>query len=698
MTLAMNVSSDLRRLSLAIAACGAGVLVAWRLGAPYPYLLVALASTAIVGLFMQYRELRARGKGLRVALEERERLQEALRTSDQSLGRFLDTLPVIVWRTTPDGEPDYINWRAASHGRRSLADVVNLQRQGKLVHPADADLTTREWARARETGTPFDVIHRIRGVDGVYRWFHTRAEPLRDEAGRVIHWYGVDVDVDQRKKAEEALRKSEQELRLLIETLPAMVWRTTADGEADYVNHRWMSYTGGSLALVANPEWQGSYFHPDDAERLVREWRRARETETAFDVTGRVRRADGSYRWFHTIAEPLRDEAGRIIHWYGVDVDIDDRKQADEALRKSERELRLFLDTLPAMVWRATPEGDPDYINQRLADYLGRPVAQLTQQQWREIVHPDDVDTAAREWAAALETESPLAGQYRFRRADGVYRWFQFHAEPLRNVDGRIVHWYGVQVDIDDSKRIEDALRSTQAKLSRASQLATVAELAASIAHEISQPLAALVANAHAGQRWLSAEPPNLERAQLSVERIIRDGNGAADVVSRIRALFQRTESTRTLLDLNEVIGEVSRLMSDELSSRDVGIETDLEDDLPPTWADRVQMQQVLVNLARNGVEAMASEESHPKVLSIRSRRDGTNSVLIEIRDLGRGLEDVERVFEPFFTTKEKGMGMGLAISRSIVEAHRGRLWATSNMPRGATFSFTLPIGASDPG
>jgi C4-dicarboxylate-specific signal transduction histidine kinase len=264
----------------------------------------------------------------------------------------------------------------------------------------------------------------------------------------------------------------------------------------------------------------------------------------------------------------------------------------------------------------------------------------------------------------------------------------------LRDGDGHVVRWYGVNVDIDDQKKLEEALRTTQAKLSRASEIATVSELAASIAHEISQPLAALVANGHAIQRWLSAEPPNLERAQLTAERIIRDGAGAAEVVNRIRALFKRTDLTRTPLDLNEVIGEVNRLMTDEVGTRNVRIVTDLADDLPPIWADRVQMQQVIANLARNGVEAMESEERQPKVLVIRSRRDGTNSVLIEIRDSGSGLEDVEKVFEPFFTTKQEGMGMGLAICRWIVEAHQGRLWATKNTPRGAVFTFTLPVSS----
>src|SRR5439155_1745969 len=226
---------------------------------------------------------------------------------------------------------------------------------------------------------------------------------------------------------------------------------------------------------------------------------------------------------------PLRDEQGRILRWYASGTDIDDRKRAEEALRKSEQELRLLIATLPAMVWRTTAHGEPDYINQRYADYLGRSLAELTQQRWREVVHPEDVATSARVWPWALETGTPVDTTCRFRRADGAYRWFHVHAEPLRDGDGHVVRWYGVNVDIDDRKRAEEALRTRQAKLSRASRIAIVSELAASIAHEISQPLAALVANGHAIQRWLSAEPPNLDRARLTADRLIRDGNAAAE-------------------------------------------------------------------------------------------------------------------------------------------------------------------------
>jgi PAS domain S-box-containing protein len=649
--------------------------------------------------------------GVDIDIDDQKRTDAALRESERSLNRLIETLPAMVWRATPDGEPDYINPRLANYtgrgldgvGRgpedvgRTLDDLVTLKVQNAMIHQDDLEAAARAWARAHETQAALDLTARLRGADGSYRWFQARAEPMRDEGGHIVHWYGVAVDIDDRKRAEEGLRKSEQELRGIVDAIPQTIVVLGPDGSGLYANRPLLDYTGLTMEQLMAPDSRGNpvLFHPEDWARLQDERRQGLSRAMPFDIEWRVRRNDGQYRWFLVRYHPLRDEQGRILRWYASGTDIDDRKRAEEALRNSEQELRLLIETLPAMVWRTTADGEPDYINQRYADYLGRSLAELAQQQWREIVHPDDVATAAREWTSARETETPLDTTCRFRKADGAYRWFHVHAEPLRDGDGRVVRWYGVNVDIDDQKRTEEALRTTQAKLSRASEIATVSELAASIAHEVSQPLAALVANSHAIQRWLSAEPPNLERAQLTAERIIRDGNAAAEVVNRIRALFKRTDLSRTQLDLNEVIREVNRLMTDKVATSDVRIETDLADDVPPIWADRVQMQQVIANLARNGVEAMESEESYPKVLSIHSRRDGTNSVLIEIRDHGSGLEDVERVFEPFFTTKDTGMGMGLTICRWIVEAHQGRLWAARNNPRGAVFSFTLPISSS---
>jgi PAS domain S-box-containing protein len=403
------------------------------------------------------------------------------------------------------------------------------------------------------------------------------------------------------------------------------------------------------------------------------------------------------------LGSPSSDAAGNAVY-ASPTIDIDDQEEGEEALRSSEQELRLLIDTIPALVWCAIPNGAPSYLNKRMVDYTGMTLhgsdlleggsrPSLTRQ---VIIHPDELVELERLWFHSVRSGETFSMRHRLRRADGVYRWVDARAEPLHDSDGRIVQWYGVCVDIEDETRMQDALRATQDKLSRASQAASLAELSASIAHEVNQPLAAVIANSHACQRWLSTEPPNLQRARVTVERIIRDANGAAEVVSRIRALFKQTFSTRVSVDLNEVITEVCKLISNDVTKKSISIETDLQENLPLTLVDRVQIQQVLVNLTRNGIDAMESNADYPKSLLIRSRRDGMNEVLVEVRDRGSGVEDVERIFEPFFTTKEKGMGMGLAICRSIIEAHDGRLRATKNEFRGATLTFTIPAYSSE--
>jgi signal transduction histidine kinase len=250
---------------------------------------------------------------------------------------------------------------------------------------------------------------------------------------------------------------------------------------------------------------------------------------------------------------------------------------------------------------------------------------------------------------------------------------------------------------IETRRRIEDALSRTQARLSRATRFATVAELAASIAHEISQPLSAVVANGQACMQWLSAEPPNVANARVAAERIIRDGKDAGEVVGHIRALFKKTALERIDLNVNEVIDEVLRLIHKETVEKRIAIETDLERKLPPTLGDRVQLQQVIFNLLLNGIEAMETVTDRPKKLLICSKLQNSDVILVEIRDYGTGLADAEKAFEAFYTTKENGMGMGLSICRSIVEAHGGRLGITPSKGPGTTFFFTLPLGPNAP-
>jgi hypothetical protein len=640
---------------------------------------------------------------LLVDVDDRKRAEEALLKSEQQFRLLIDTIPALVWSTMPDGRRSYMNNRTLTYlgmDREHLPEY-----QFSCVHPDDAEPLAREWAYALESGEPFSSLHRLRHADGGYRWHEARAEALRDETGNVVQWYGVNVDVDDRQKAEEALRQSEQQLRQLIDTIPSLVWCATPEGEPSYLNKRLMDYLGVGLdqfdtsdGLSLQAAAMSALVHPDDLPGSEKLWAHCIRTGESYIMRYRLRRADGAYRWMDGRREPLRDEEGRVVQWYCVTIDIDDRQKAEEALRRSEHQLRLLTDTIPALVWCATPDGKPSYVNKRLIDYTGMSLDGFDNGgnsaiSLRAVVHPNDLPAVERLWFQCVATGESFAMRYRLRRADGVYRLVDGRADPLRDEAGRVVQWYGVNVDIEDETQMQDALRSAQDKLSRAAQAASLSEMSASIAHEINQPLAAIVTSGYACLRWLSADPPNVEKARLTAERTIRDGNVAADVVRRIRALFQRsTVAAGSRLDINSVIAEVCQLLSDEACRRNVRIETGMEPELPPAAADRVQIQQLLMNLARNALDAMDQTDDSFKELFIRSRRNNKDTLLIEVRDYGAGLTDVDKVFEPFFTTKAKGMGMGLAICRSIVEAHAGRLWASKNECRGATFSFTLPV------
>jgi PAS domain S-box-containing protein len=371
--------------------------------------------------------------------------------------------------------------------------------------------------------------------------------------------------------------------------------------------------------------------------------------------------------------------------------DISERKQAEETLRASERDLSLIIETIPGMVWCADPDGELNYLNQRLLDFTGTGREAWEQLGWTNFLHPDDAEATVRAWSHAVATSQSYDNQCRFRRLDGVFRWFRVLGQAARDAEGRVTRWYGLLIDIDDRKNMEAALRSSEMRLSRATRTATVGEFAASIAHEINQPLAAVVTNGHACLRWLSAQPPGLAKAQEAAERIVRDGTEAGEIVRRIRALFTQAPLEKIDLDLNEVIAEVLVLLGAETTRRRVVVETDLDKGLATVAGDRVQLQQLVFNLVLNGIEAMDSVSDRSKKVFISSKRHSPEAVQVEIGDCGVGLKDPEKVFEAFFTTKENGMGMGLAVCRSIIEAHHGRLWAAPGESAGTTFSFILP-------
>ena len=613
--------------------------------------------------------------------------------SEAQLRLIIDSIPVPAWSSRADGATDFVNQRWLDYTGITAEEAMGWG--WKVVsHPDDLDANAEYWRSVLASPGEREVEGRLRRFDGTYRWFLFRVCPLRDESGNVAKWYGTCIDIEDRKRAADAVRASEQRFRLIVHSIPGMVATMTPNGDLELVNQPVMEYTG--LAFDALKDWSSTGLLPEEElPRVAARWKRSLETGCEYDVEHRMRRADGAYRWFHVRALPLRDNQGMVVRWYCVLTDIEDRKRTEEALRSSEHHLRLITETIPALVWRTTPDGEIDYVNRRVLQYTGKQIEDFGNNGWLQLLHPDDIESTIRIWRQNTETGHSHQVTYRLRSADGTYCWFDVRGEPLRDIEGRVVQWYGICIDVEDRKRTEETLRNTQERLSIASQVATVGELSASIAHEVNQPLTAVVSNGNACLRWLSAQPPNLAKAVEAAERIVRDGKDAGEVVRRIRALFKRAPHEEVLLDLNEVIGEVLGLLRGETAKRRVIVETDLGQNLPPVTGDRVQLQQLILNLLLNGIEAMDPVTDHPKRLFIRSIQEPDDTVLVEIRDSGVGLKDPDTVFEAFFTTKENGMGMGLAICRSIVQAHNGRLWAASGEDPGATFCFTLPLQLS---
>ena len=368
-------------------------------------------------------------------------------------------------------------------------------------------------------------------------------------------------------------------------------------------------------------------------------------------------------------------------------------RRSGEAVALKDR-LQVIIDTIPAVVWSNSRDGSADFLNQRFRDYTGLSLEWGRSWVWMDALHPDE--RAMDDWVTMLAAGEPFEKEVRLRRADGEYRRFLLRFAPMRDEQGTIVEWYAASTDIEDLRRSEEELRrreahlrDAQVELAHANRVTATGQLAASIAHEVSQPIAAALTNANAASRWLGAEPPDLDEVRQALGRIIRDGSRAGDVIGRIRALVRKTAPRHDQLNINEEMLEVIELTRSELRSNGASLQTQLADGLPFVQGDRIQ----LLNFILNAVEAMSGSSETTRQLLIRTERDGPDGVLVAVEDSGPGIkpESLDRLFDPFYTTKPGGMGMGLSICRSIIEAHGGRVWVTTNEPQGAVFQFTLP-------
>ena len=482
----------------------------------------------------------------------------------------------------------------------------------------------------------------------------------------------------------------------LLQRLPVSAWTLKPDGTPDFVNQVWLDYSGQTLDFVrSHPEAWMTAVHPEDREATSKAFWDGVRLGRGFTVEARsLCTQDGTYRWHLIQAVVLHDAEENVLKFVGTTTDIDDQKRAEEALRESEHESRLIVDSIPGLIAVLGASGELERLNQPTLDYLGKSLDEARQWAVDDTIHPDDRPAYLKAFERSFAAGDPFEIEaVRTRRFDGVYRWLNMRGLPLRDRQGHIARWYFLMTEIDDRKRAEEALRQAQGDLARINRVTTIGELAASLAHELGQPISGATINANTCLRKLERDDLDPGELRLVVTRFARDAQRASDIIGRIRSLFARGTSNREDIDVNEVNQEIVTLLRDEAVRYKVLVRTELAADLPRIVGDRVQLQQVAMNLIVNGIEAMRDVDGMREIV-IKSQRAEDEQILVSVSDTGMGFSPqlAERIFDPFFTTKPQGTGMGLRICRSIIESHGGRLWGVGTPGHGATFHLSLPI------
>src|SRR3984885_733483 len=570
----------------------------------------------------------------------------------ERLRTVIDTIPGLVWSAFPDGGVELCNQRWLQYTGMSSSEVRAADWMA-AIHPDDRSDLMDKWRGSLTQGESFEAEARMRRADSSFRWFLIQAVPLRDSGGEVVRWYGTNTDIEELKLAQEELRRQTSRLDELFEQSPEAVAVVSADDRIVRVNKEFIRMFGYEPdELLGRP--LNDLIVPEAELESSRAYTRLLKQGGRVEVETIRRRKDGTEIYVSLLAVSVRTTSGEQVVNYAIYRDITERKRSEERLRESEARFQVMADTAPVMIWTTGTDAVCNYFNKPWLEFTGRSMEQEVGTGWVEGVHPDDVQGCFDGFLPAFHAQKSFRIQYRLRRADGEYRWLIESGIP-RYAGGEFVGYIGSNIDITDLKRAEEErerLRQVQSELAHINRVTTMGELAGSIAHEIKQPISAAHTNAQTCLRWLGRDQPDIEEARGAVSRIIQDVTRASEIISRIRALFKKAEPERESVDVNEVIQEMISLMRSEAGRRVVSIHTDLASNLPIIKADRVQLQQVFMNLMLNGIDAI-SEGNMAGELTIKSQRIPDGQVLISVSDTGVGLPSDQgvKIFDAFFTT-----------------------------------------------
>jgi PAS domain S-box-containing protein len=620
------------------------------------------------------------------------------------VGTFVHNSPYPAWLATGNGECVYGNPALERLTGLNSEEIIQADWRSFLLDE-DRVAATASWQRSLAAGIPYRVRVRMRGIDGLITTVELIAFGHKVDDGTEL-WLFLASQLHAATHQDATL---EAQLQATLNVIPTNGWYTLPSGALTFVNKRTGDYLGLPkdhplrFGIDTGAAWDSHvrFIHPDDHEETRRVWSTCLRTGSAGQVSFRIRNAEGEYRWFLNRAEPLRGSDGTLLYWVGVNLDINDAKLAEQALQRSEAylaESKAKLEEAQRIThvgyWEWDLATDCIVWSDEIYRIFGMQPqeCQIDLAVSRQKIHPDDWQYVARAVEEALAGGVRFDVEARILCPTGEVRVVHSMADVKRDASGRPYLLFGTNQDITDQKRAErerERLHQLEAGLAHINRVSMLGEMAASLAHEIKQPIAAAITSANTCIEWLAQEPPNLDRARAAAARIDKYGNRAADIIDRIRSMYKKSPSRRELVDVNEIVLETFALLQGEAVRYSIEMRTELATELPKIMADRVQLQQVFMNLSLNAIEAMNGSGGEVTVRS--QQQDGQLS--FSVSDTGPGLPvgSNNEIFSAFFTTKPQGSGMGLAISRTIVESYGGRLWATANEGRGATFHFTWP-------
>ena len=660
--------------------------------------------------------------------------EEALRTRELNFQLVVDSIPAPVAVTSPSGEVEGVNQPTLEYFGKTFEELKGWK-ASDVVHPDDLQHTIAALMKAHETGQAYNVESRHRRADGIYRWFNVLGLPFRDTEGEILYWFHLLIDIDARKRAEAQLAGEKRLLEMVASSCPltdvlTALCKFVEDTSSDcYCGIYLIDWSGSKFRIGAVPSLPATFNDPVDGLTVSPQvgpcgvaaltkmqviatdlefdplWQssairtlalahgiRSHWSTPIYDREGRVL---GTFAIFHREpASPTQiqqDLIAQITHIASIAIE---RALSEAALKRSEAFLAeaQHLSRIGSFAWRVA-KNEITWSEQLYRIFEFDPQVTVTLELIGSRVHPEDLPLLHDMIERASSAAGDFQYEHRLLMPDHSVKYLHMIAHGTRNDEGEL-EYIGACQDVTQRQSSEEALAKARSELAHVARVMSLGAFTASIAHEVNQPLSGIITNANTCLRMLAADPPNVDGARETARRTIRDGDRAAEVITRLRALFSKKDATIESVDLNAATREVIALSLSELQRNRVTLRSEFADNLPPVAGDRVQLQQVILNLVRNASDAMSGVDDRPRELLIRTEPDEGGQVRLSVKDAGVGFDTQvkDRLFDSFFTTKNDGMGIGLSVSRSIIASHQGRLWATPNEGPGATFSFSIPF------